>query len=805
MKNLLVAGVGAWLIAMIGPSWAETAAEPAAAAISARGPVLEKIAVEGNQRIEEQTILSYVVVRVGQSYNSQMIDLSLKTLYATGLFADVQIDPQGVLIVIKVVENPIINRVAFEGNSKLTDKNLDEEVQLKPRKVFTRAAVQKDVTRILELLRRSGRFAASVEPKIVQLPQNRVDLVFEINEGPSTGVRRILFVNNKAFSDSTLRGRIATAESTWWNFLQSNDNYDPDRLTFDREQLRKYYLANGYADFRVVSAVAELAPDRSGFYITFTVDEGEPYNFGKVDIETSLKDIDRDRLMSLIKINEGELYNADLIDKSIDALTFLAGEKGYAFVDIRPRVKRNRDTRTVDVTFKIEEGPRVYVERINIVGNTRTRDYVIRREVRLSEGDAFNRVLLNRSRSRIRGLGFFKKVEITEEPGSAPDRTNLNVEVEEQSTGELSVSAGFSSADNIVGSLSLTEKNLLGKGQFLRLQLQVSSQRQQIDLRFTEPYFLDRNLSAGVDLYSTRAEYAESFYSSDVVGAGLRLGFPTSEFGRVGMRYTVRQDTLDYDIDAIISNINASRVAGNPTAVPPVLPLPVLTPVEEAAQRAFYSAFEQSTITSVAGYTFLYDERDDPIDPKSGYKFSISQDVAGLGGDKHYLRTEFNAAWYQRIWGDDFVLTTALNAGHIMAWGDESLFLNDRFFKGGGSFRGFKTSGVGPRDIRSDSSQGGELFAVGTFELSIPNYLPDDLGIKTSIFAEFGTVGLNEDTLACTATSCIKDDLSLRGSVGLSVSWNSPFGPVQLDFSQVLAQEDYDQTEAFRFSAGTKF
>ncbi|HAH09163.1 MAG TPA: outer membrane protein assembly factor BamA [Alphaproteobacteria bacterium] len=803
MKNLLILGLVA-IAALVSPqlsgSMAFAQAEPA------RGPIAQRLSVEGNQRIEEATILSYMVVRVGQPYNPAMIDLSLKTLHNTGLFSDVQILPEGGVIIVKVVENPIINRIAFEGNNKLTDKNLDEEVQLKPRKVFTRAAVQKDVTRVLELYRRSGRFAATVEPKIVQLPQNRVDLVFEINEGPSTGVDRIIFIGNKNFSDATLRSKIATAESSWWNFLQSNDNYDPDRLTFDREQLRRFYLANGYADFRVVSAVAELAPDRSGFYITFTVDEGDLYAFGKVDIESSIKDIDKDRLMSLIKIEPGETYNAELIDKSIDALTILAGEKGYAFVDIRPRVKRNREDRVVDVVFKIEEGPRVYVDRINIVGNTRTLDKVIRREIRLSEGDAFNRVLLNRSRSRIRGLGFFKKVEITEEPGGAPDRTNLNVEVEEQSTGELSVSAGFSSADSIVGSFSLTEKNLLGKGQFLRLQLQVSGERQQIDLRFTEPYFLDRNLSAGVDVYSTRTQVDESFYEADLIGGGLRLGFPTSEFGRLGLRYSLRQENYDYDLDGLLANVNASRTAqGQPTLS---FSNPADAATIDAVLGSYIRADGQQVLFSVLGYTFIYDERDDPIEPRAGYRFSVSQDLAGLGGDKHYLKTEVNGDWYQRIWGDDFVLTTSLAAGHIMAWGDDILEPTDRFLKGGGSFRGFKTSGVGPREINSRSYQGGELFAIGTLELSVPNFLPEDLGIKTSIFADVGTIGLIDDLPVgnCTGvnTACVQDDLSLRASVGVSVSWNSPFGPVRLDFSHVLANEDYDETETFRFSAGTK-
>jgi outer membrane protein insertion porin family len=761
------------LILSVVPSFAQPPAD---------GPVVQRIDVQGNQRIEESTVLSYMVIREGQPLTQALVDQSLKTLFATGLFADVQIDQSNGTVIVKVVENPIINRIAFEGNSKISQKTLEDEVQMKPRMVFTRAKVQSDVQRIIEVYRRGGRFAAQVEPKTVQLAQNRVDLVFEINEGPTTGVSRIIFIGNKAFSDSTLRDKIATGESVWWNFLQSNDNYDPDRLTFDREQLRRYYLSQGYADFRVISAVAELAPDRSGFYITFTVEEGELYNFGKVEIDTKLKDIPVGELQQLIRFDNGEQYNAELIDKSVDALTLAAGTKGYAFVDIRPRVRRNKEDKTVDVVFKMEEGPRVYIERINIVGNTRTLDKVIRREVRLVEGDAFNRVLINRSRSRIRGLGYFKKVEINEEPGTAADRTVLNVEVEEQSTGEFSVSAGFSSADNIVGAVSLTEKNLLGRGQFLRLQVSVSSIRQQVDLRFTEPYFLDRNMSAGFDIYNTHAVYDEQNYEADIRGIGLRLGFPVSEFGRVGLRYTLRQDDVTYSI--------GQQLLG-------------------------------TTTLSLAGFTYAYDEKDDPIEPKNGIDFTFSSDVSGLGGDKKYIRTEMTSNWYKRLWTDDLVLNVAATAGYVVAYGDEILEVNDRFFKGGGSFRGFKTSGLGPRDIAPENdgntplSVGGEAYAIGTVELRFPNFLPEELGIKTSLFSDFGTVGIVADKPACVdnvppalptaADLCIQDDLALRASAGLSVYWNSPFGPVRLDFSQVLNKEDYDQTESFRFSAGTKF
>ena len=744
----------------------------------ASGAVVQRINIEGNQRIEESTVLSYMVLKEGQPYTQAQVDQSLKTLFATGLFADVQIQQATGTVTVKVVENPIINRIAFDGNSKVSNKTLDEEVQLKPRMVFSRAKVQADVQRILEIYRRSGRFAAQVEPKTVQLGQNRVDLVFEVNEGPTTGVSRIIFIGNKEFSDSTLRDKIATGESVWWNFLQSNDNYDPDRLTFDREQLRRYYLSQGFADFRVISAVAELAPDRSGFYITFTIEEGEKYNFGKVEVDTKLKEIPVADLRELVRFDGGEQYNAELIDKSVDALTLAAGTKGYAFVDIRPRVRRNKEDKTVDVVFKIEEGPRVYIERINIVGNTRTLDKVIRREIRLVEGDAFNRVLINRSRSRIRGLGFFKKVEINEEPGSAPDRTVLNVEVEEQSTGEFSVSAGFSSADNVVGAVSLTEKNLLGRGQFLRLQVSLSSIRQQIDLRFTDPYFLDRNMAAGFDLYNTHSIFNESNYEADIRGFGLRLGFPVSEFGRLGLRYTLRQD------DITITG-NAGDVASG------------------------------VSLLSSVGFTYSYDDKDDPIEPKNGISLNWSADLAGLGGDKEYARTEVNADWFKRLWYDDLILNVSVSGGYIIAYGADRLDANDRFFKGGGSFRGFKTSGIGPRDISGTGtppSVGGEAYAIGTVELRVPNFLPDDLGIKTAIFTDVGTMGVVADKPAnnCTptpaaSTICIVDDTALRASAGVSVYWNSPFGPVRLDFSQVLTKQDYDQTESFRFSAGTKF
>ncbi|MBI1239577.1 MAG: outer membrane protein assembly factor BamA [Alphaproteobacteria bacterium] len=753
-------------------------AESGALAADETANIVRSISVEGTQRIEPLTVKSYLAIQEGQVFNEQLIDLSLKTLFATGLFADVQIREAGGNVTVAVVENPIINRVAFEGNQKLTTEDLEAEVQLKPRIVFTRAKAQADVQRIIELYRRSGRFAATVEPKIVELPQNRVDLVFEISEGPVTGVNRINFIGNKVFSDSELRSEIATKESAWWRFLTSSDNYDPDRLTFDREQLRRFYLTNGYADFRVVSAVAELAPDGSGFFITFTVEEGEQYSFGAVSVDTSLAELPASDLEPLLLTVPGDVYNAELIDKSVDALTFIAGTKGYAFAEIKPRVRRNREEKLIDIIYTVEEGPRVYVDRINIVGNSRTLDRVIRREFRLAEGDAFNRVLIDRSRARIRGLGFFKKVEVTEEPGSAPDRTVLNVEVEEQSTGELSLGFGVSSADAFILDVSVTERNLLGRGQFLRLRLSASGERQQIDLRFTEPYFLDRNLAVGFDLYKILSQYDASSYEADATGFGLRAGFPLSEFARFNTRYTIRQDDIDPDA-------NASPVI---------------------------QQLDGSTLSSLVGFTVSYADTDDPYRPTRGFEASFTQDLAGLGGDIEFYRSQIDATVYQRLFIDELVGSLGISAGYIDSYGgDDFVRVNDRFFKGGSTFRGFENAGVGPRDTlgAEQDAVGGQLFAVGTAEIRFPNFLPEELGVATSLFTDFGTVGIVDDATKdfCTGlgTCFIEDDLALRASAGLSLLWDSPFGPVRLDFAHAFAREDYDKTEAFRFSAGTRF
>ncbi|CAN0466809.1 unnamed protein product, partial [Laminaria digitata] len=633
---------------------------------------LRDIRVEGAQRIEADTVRSYMGMRSGDPVNAAVLDKSLKALFQTGLFADVNIRQDGPDVVVRVVENPIINRIAFEGNRRISNEILNDEVKLRPRIVFTRARVQTDLQRIMDVYRRSGRFSATVVPKVIQLPQNRVDLIFEISEGELTEIRKIAFVGNKYFDDGDLREVIQTRETAWYRFLSSDDTYDPDRLTFDRELLRRHYLAEGYADFRVISAVAELTPDNSAFFVTFTVDEGERYKFGKVDITTQLRNLDVEQLRSEQSIETGDWYNADEVEGLIGRLTDAVGVLGYAFVDIRPRVRRNRETRTIDVTFVIQEGPRVFVELVNISGNVRTLDEVIRREVLLVEGDAFNTSKLRRTRQRIQNLGFFERVEIENKAGSARDKTVIDVSVKERSTGEISFGAGFSSASGVLGDASIRERNLLGRGQDLRLGVQVGERQQQIDLSFTEPYFLDKNLSAGFDVFRTiRDLQDESSFDRETLGFALRSGYRITEPLSQTWRYTLRED----DITDIASDASLA--------------------IQEQ---------EGAFVTSSIGQTLLYDKRDSRTNPTDGYFVELENTVAGLGGDSNYLRNELSGGTFYSIY-DNWVVNLGAGVGYIIGLGDD-IRITDRFFLGGNNLRGFEDSGVGPRDVPSGDAIG---------------------------------------------------------------------------------------------------
>jgi outer membrane protein insertion porin family len=747
---------------------------------------INRILVRGNQRIDQTTVLSYLPIQPGDPVDPAVLDIAVRTLTRTQLFADVQlgVQPNGDLVV-QIVENPIINQVVFEGNGAIGEDKLREEVTLKPRGIYTRARIQEDVGKIVELYRLSGRISATVTPKIVQLDQNRVDVVFEINEGPETGVRTITFLGNSAYSDRDLREVMVTQQSVWWRIFGTNDNYDPNRLDYDREQLRKFYTNRGYYDFRVLSAISELAPDDSAFGITITLDEGDRYNFGVVDVVTENDRLNPDFLKLLLPIRTGDLYESDKIESAVDALTFAAGSAGYAFVEIEPNYRANPATDTVDVTFNVKEGQRVYVDRINVIGNTRTLDNVVRREMMLTEGDAFNRTLLERSRNNLRALGFFKDVTVEEARGSAGDRSVVNVTVTEQPTGELSVGAGFSSVDSFVVNLGITERNFRGRGQNVVARVEWGSLRQQIDFRFTEPKFLGRDLRAGFDAFHSRYDLSEySSYDYRSTGGGLRISYPLNGYTLLSTRYFLKSDEI------IVPQGYCAGVGGGANAL-----------CDQVG----------SFLNSSAGYTLLVDRRNDPVRPTRGWTGTLRQDFAGVGGDVNYIKTEADVSAY---WGftPAWVVTATASTGYIGGWGGDPIRINDRFFKGGNSFRGFETAGIGPRDLTfgtNNDALGGNFYAIGTLELTVPNGLPEEYGIRTSLFADVGTLGVLDDrytiTSAGTPNPNIVDELALRATAGLSIHWRSPMGPIRFDLSQILKQEEYDKTETFRFSTSTQF
>ena len=828
---------------------------------------IERIIVNGNQRIEDRTVLSYILVEPGSSFDANRIDLSLKSLFATGLFADAKFDRVGNQLVITLVENPIVSRVMIEGNKAMAEDKIREEIQIAPRGVFTAARMQADVQRIMELYRQSGRFAAKVTPEYVPLDQNRVDVIFSITEGPVSGVRAINFLGNEEYSDNRLRKEIVTRQSRWWQFFSSNDNYDPGRMEYDRDLLRQFYQNKGYYDFRVESAVAELTPDQKDFYITYTIDEGEIYRFGEVNVETELEKLNTDALRASLSAKSGDLFRGDTIEQSIDGLTYVAGIGGYAFIDVRPEISADMETKTVNVTFHVNEGPRVYINRINIVGNTQTLDRVIRRELRINEGDAFNRVLLDRSRNRVRALGYFKDVEVTELPTADPDQIDVDLKVTEQPTGEMSFSAGFSSSESFLVDVSVAQRNVLGRGQSASARVSTSALQQILDLQYTEPRFLDRNMSAGLGAFATRLDYSDTDlggYTTESMGVSAQLGFPLSDRLQLGLKYTLQNDKIDVvDQSIVIDEDSGERLTseytvddgGTPgdtsddiTGVTYVsaddVPLPDGSLIVDVCDVRYLNRYslcssERSEISSIVGYNLLLDMKNDPLEPTGGFDLLFGQDVSGFGGDVNFIRTNASMNLYQGI-TKSVVASLRLSGGYIEPYGTsegnseygqttpQGVRINNRFFKGGNSFRGFDTAGLGPRIVQiiqnDDGTEtvkrlnalGGNAFYQASLDLSIPNYLPEEYGIKTGLFLEAGSVGLLSDvdksdpveftdTYGRDAVQLIEDELSLRASTGLSVYWTSPFGPIRFDFSHILKSEEYDRTESFRFSTSTRF
>lgn len=728
--------------------------------------IVERIQIEGNQRIEPRTILTYLGIKAGDKFGRRIISNALKDLFATGFFADVKLLRKGNTLIVRVLENPVINDVVFEGNDHIETEDLEQEVTLKSRSVYTKTKVQNDVKRVLDIYRRNGRYTATVEPKIIQRDQNRIDLVYEISEGPVAKIEKITFIGNNHFSSSELEGVIRSEENAWYQFLSESDKYDPDRLLFDQELLRRYYTAQGFADFQVKSAHAELSPNKDEFYVTFVLDEGIQYLFGEITTSNTLRESDALDFSEIITAQTGEIYDASEIEVIVDDMTTELGNFGYAFVDVRPRLTRKRAEKVVDVTFEIKPGPRVYVERINIIGNIRTLDEVIRREFRLAEGDPFNTAKLKRSEQRLNNLSFFEKVTVTNEAGSAPDKTVITVEVIEKSTGEINVGAGFSSTDGPLADFGIRENNLLGRGQRLRTRVTFADRRKAFEVGFTEPYFLNRELSASIDLFKTQYDFnSESSYDLESQGGKLSLGYKLKEKLSHEVYYSYR----DNDI----------------TDISPLASLFIMN------QQGRYR-------NSSIGHSLVYDDLNNRFDPTSGYFARITQEFSGLGGDARYVKHDGQANYYYPI-AKNWTWSIGAFGGHLLGVGRD-IHISDRFFIGGETIRGFDNSGLGPRDRATDDALGGNIYYAGNTELRFPLGLPEDLGFLGAVFVDAGSMWQVDDNGVG-----ITDNSAPRVAVGAGVSWKSPFGPIRIDLAHPVVKDSQDITENFRFSFGTRF
>ena len=815
-----------------------------AAAVSVVSPrpaaaqTASSIVVEGNRRVEADTVRSYFRPGPGGKLDPAAIDEGLKALYATGLFQDVKISQAGGRLVVTVLEAPVINRVAFEGNKRVKDDQLTVEIQSKARGTLSRPMVQADVQRIVEVYHRSGRYDVRVEPKIIELPNNRVDLVFEISEGQKTGIRRIEFVGNNAFGRARLKEVIKTSESGWFSFLKSGDIYDPDRIEADRDLLRRFYLSKGYADVRITSAVAEYDPDRTGFIITFTIEEGELYHFGTVDLLSNVRDVDPNSLRAVVKAQAGAVYNAEAVEKTTENMTVEMSKRGYAFAQVRPRGDRDQAARIINVVFVVDEGQRAYIERINIRGNTRTRDYVIRREFEIAEGDAYNKVLVDRAERRLKNLNYFKNVKITNEPGSAPDRVVINIDLEEQPTGEFSVSGGYSTAQGWLAEVSIGERNLLGRGQYAKAAVTWGQYSRGGSISFAEPYFLGYKLSAGIDVFAQQTIHSPyQSYGMETYGTALRLGVPLREDLGLQLRYSVYHQNLTLNktlTDCDYSATNPPSLGGPPVIYPggPIEPGPPVNFVNgKCKSNGEVSGAIKNTLlrgpvwVSLVGYTLAYNTLDNTRNPTGGLLTEFKQDIAGVGGDVDFVKTSGEARYYYNIFWD-VVAVGRVQAGNVTPWGGQTVRFFDSYFGGPWLVRGFAPNGFGPRDLSTATNTrdnvGGSMYWGATFEVQspIPN-IPKDFGIKVAAFADVGNVwdypgpktfpfpifpntlcGHGGNPLDCTGPA---DSTKPRSSVGVGLIWDSPFGPLRIDYAVALTKEKYDVVQQFRFGGGTKF
>jgi outer membrane protein insertion porin family len=837
LSRWVIRGLGIACLVLGGISLSVGALSVTARLAYAQTATVGSIVVQGNQRVEADTIRSYFKAGPGGRLDAFQIDEGVKALFATGLFQDIRPSFQGGRLTITVIENPVINRIAFEGNKKVKDEQLKSEIQSKERGTLSRPLVQADTARLVDVYRRSGRFDVRIEPKIIELPNNRVDLVFEINEGVKTGVKSIVFVGNRAYSSYRLKEVIKTSVTGLLAFLQTGDIYDPDRIEADRELLRRFYLKHGYIDVQIVSAIGEYDPNLRGFVITYTIEEGEQYRFGTVDVQTTIRSLNPALLRSRLRAYPGDVYNAEAVEKSVEDMTIEAAKLGFAFATVRPRAGRDPATRTVNLVFMVEEGQRAYIERVNVRGNTRTRDYVIRREFDLAEGDAYNRALVNRAERRLKNLAYFKTVKITTEPGSAPDRVILNVDVEEQSTGEFSVSGGYSTADGFIGEVSVAERNLLGRGLYGRISVQYGQYTRGAQLSFVDPYFLGYRVAAGLDLfYKQQNPTSYVSYETQTVGFGTRLGFALREDLALQVRYSLYQQRVTLPPNLMnCNNVNPDFVNTFPTP-DKINTTPAPTPplgfaglancyVDGEASLAVKRELAGGPVlTSLVGYTLSYNTLDNNKSPTQGLMTEFRQDFAGVGGDVKFVRTSGDLYAYHEV-VPDLVSLLHLQGGQIAGW-DGGLRMLDHFQMGSNLVRGFAPAGIGPRDLTQlpftgvfGDALGGTYYWGASLELQTPLYfLPKDAGVKLAAFADAGSLwnyvgpttfpatGEVISGSICATPPCpIDNAMHVRSSVGVGVIWDSPFGPLRFDYSFPMSKEPYDRVQQFRFGGGTKF
>jgi outer membrane protein insertion porin family len=769
----------------------------------------ESIVVQGNRRVDTETIRSYATgVSPAQAQ---------KDLLATGLFSSVSVSQRGGSLVISVRENDAINRVVFQGNKKLKSDQLSQEVQSKDRGAFSQATVDSDVQRLKDVYARSGRGLAQVSAQIVPLDNGRVDVVFNIVEGDKTGVKSIEFIGNNHYSSSRLRDQMTTTESNFLSWLKNTDVYDPDKIQTDLEQVRRFYLKHGYADFRVVNTDVQFDQAAGGYKVIITVEEGEQYKVGNVAVDSRIPDVESQRLDKLVETTSGSTYNAEDVEKTLTKITTEVASKGYAFAQVRPQGNRNPADGTIGITYVVEEGPRVYIERLNIRGNTRTRDYVIRREFDVGEGDAFNKVLVDKAERRLNNLGYFKRVRITTEPGSTPDRVIVNVDVEDQPTGQFSVSGGYSTTDGFIAEVAVSETNFLGRGQYVRLAASTGQYSKGVEFNFTEPYFLERRMAAGFDLFSKQSDNTRySYYENTMTGGTLRLGLPLTEETSVLFRYSL------YQQDVTIPNTESKPFndcwynVGYGTSYPNC--------VNNGEASIALKQSQGKSITSLVGYTLAYNTLDNNRNPRSGLYAELKQDFAGLGGDSRFIRTTGEVRYYHEL-TDDFVGMLKVQGGNIFG---NDLRIVDQFFMGPSLVRGFAPSGIGPRDASDpkNNALGGTTYFGGSAEVQFPLFgLPREFGMKGAVFADAGTLfgydaGTNFADIApyqyCPGGSSsswtkqptcltVLDSHTIRSSVGASLLWQSPLGPIRFDLAYPITKATGDRTQIFRFTGGTSF